>query len=694
MSFPYYSVATLSKRAIYKTEFDIFKRSTDIDLISLISYDEEPPLNSAHPRKVNNNSYKHQLNINRRPETVPETIRRQTVRTNLKSAKNANPSSRYLYRRQKAKSATELSSRRSNEHVRSKGNKRVPKSAAIRTRCGTNAKNEFTKTSQGKPLDNNENQKDVTDKDRLCQSACDIRDKADTVREPPRSRTTCGFNQDIKLSTKTNRRLKRKKGKLNSANHTYSKTEQNDNSVKKIRQNKVLNNEYEINGFVTEFSDEGYRNIDDPNIKTRVSFTENTRQAFEESTGSDENNLSREPAISCADECTHKRSSSHSSVSWPGDESTHNRITLTTGGTGHDNKVIESNDSGVSSYTATPDADDNQHPVEADDISEKRVAFNIVNVNKEELENCSGLENSECDSDGICDVSYKTNNIGSEAFDFSNNISEIEGLESQIRISTSSGIFDAETNSLISHQEERRKKHSKCVDFPNNTKTDINKLAMSKEARHAIRETLNDMGVHRKRKGGVENGSHNILHKSVKAQRKMNENRNKYDCIMRERSKSFLRNQFESMDSLGNDENSSHYSSPSPLKEYDDASSEDLERAKLFPAIRENTRLSRATLQSNSKTNAYSLEQAKKKNYKIPGIGNYKFVATPDDFEITPPGFDSRYNHRPIISEEEKEIPPRLVRERSIQKCQNWLSNVSLSPMSLKPVRNSKKHDA
>jgi hypothetical protein len=230
--------------------------------------------------------------------------------------------------------------------------------------------------------------------------------------------------------------------------------------------------------------------------------------------------------------------------------------------------------------------------------------------------------------------------------------------------------------------EEEKKERSKSKD--------LESMNMSKEARHAIMETLQDMGTVKGKRRNKDRESADIRHKGVNAQRRQTDNRNKYEYYMRERTISYYKNHFKSIDSVGNEENSSPYSSPRENKECDDTSSEEYVKGKFFPSIRENTKLSKTT-NSTVKSNVLTLDQAKKKKYKIPGIGNYHLIASPEnDFEITPPGFDSRYNPRPIISKEEMEIPPRFIRERSIQKCQSWLTNVNMSPMSLKPVKDPK----
>lgn len=59
-------------------------------------------------------------------------------------------------------------------------------------------------------------------------------------------------------------------------------------------------------------------------------------------------------------------------------------------------------------------------------------------------------------------------------------------------------------------------------------------------------------------------------------------------------------------------------------------------------------------------------------SYRLPGIGKYDIAQ--DTFEITPPGFDSRYNDMQVFEERESETPPPEIRQRAIDKCAEWLN--------------------
>ncbi|KAL3831830.1 hypothetical protein ACJMK2_023532 [Sinanodonta woodiana] len=61
--------------------------------------------------------------------------------------------------------------------------------------------------------------------------------------------------------------------------------------------------------------------------------------------------------------------------------------------------------------------------------------------------------------------------------------------------------------------------------------------------------------------------------------------------------------------------------------------------------------------------------------YRIPGIGKYDVPTKRENlFEITPPGFDIRYRDAIPFEERESETPPLIIRERAIQKCNEWLT--------------------
>ena len=232
---------------------------------------------------------------------------------------------------------------------------------------------------------------------------------------------------------------------------------------------------------------------------------------------------------------------------------------------------------------------------------------------------------------------------------------------------------------------------------------DINELTMSKEARFAIIDTLNDM----KTKGKQENVSGGIRNKGVTAQKRLQNNRAKYNKYktMAETKNLFIDradsrvnvanscrrsvSRYKSFDSEGGtapDDYSSAFSSELNMKDDDGSSSaEDTHiptktKGKILPNI--NTRNSAKRL-SSAASRFYTLERAKMTNYRIPGIGKFNIMASPEnDFRITPPGFDCRYEPQPVIYKNEREQPPEDVKAKSIQKCKKWLKHVHLSPLT------------
>lgn len=78
--------------------------------------------------------------------------------------------------------------------------------------------------------------------------------------------------------------------------------------------------------------------------------------------------------------------------------------------------------------------------------------------------------------------------------------------------------------------------------------------------------------------------------------------------------------------------------------------------------------------------NGYPKERLTSKSqlYRLPGIGNYDVpVANDGLFEITPPGFDSRYKDLTPVEERESETPPPDIRQQAIEKCSEWLTKYS-----------------
>lgn len=70
-----------------------------------------------------------------------------------------------------------------------------------------------------------------------------------------------------------------------------------------------------------------------------------------------------------------------------------------------------------------------------------------------------------------------------------------------------------------------------------------------------------------------------------------------------------------------------------------------------------------------------TLQRLKTLQYTLPGIGRYSVAPKREaTFEITPPGFDIRYKDMVVLEERESETPPPEIRDKAVQKCQEWLS--------------------
>ncbi|WAQ94349.1 hypothetical protein MAR_006820 [Mya arenaria] len=726
--FGYNPVSSFKKRSVYKTEFDIFKRSTEIDLISLVSYDDDPP----------NTFYKARTQRRERPKTVQDRRYRPptTYRANNynKSAVGTRSVRQNSERKQQSKSAIQTS-RQTSVHKKSEEN--VNTTTYPRSRKETDIYRDFAKTSRSflkrKPQSATD-KRTFTEKQRQCQSALGYQDENDViVSGPQRCSTTCGYRhgerhayEHLKTKSQNNPNIciDKKTSKFNPSVNTNLVTPVNKASRSTNASCKPENIQ------LTKSNDTGLdqSNVTDEDIDEFSNIlgedTDNDYEPLNQSLNyQDNHNITT--IIVCEDQNskttnTVKQTINSVSISegshsvWTNEHMfSSTPVQDFTTGNPVVSDIFDSKDSGVCSNFTSIDSVksvvNKTEELQKNADGTRHVQFEVFGTDKNvDIETVS----SNFDEQSV-DISKEVNET---AYDVDNLFQDLERVGNHSRFSTAS--FEChsthigeDNNSLISERIQQRflkqvtlrdnKKESDSVNDKTLTSSSsedfLEEKAMSKEARHAILETLNDMGVkttkRNKENKSVNNKSVNSYHKSVPSQRRMKDNRSKYDHFMREHSRSVLRNQFKSLDSLGNDENSSQYSSPTFAKECDDSSSEELDKKKLFPSLRENTKLSRTTVQSNPvKTKIYNLEQAKKKNFKIPGIGNYKIPANPDDFEITPPGFDSRYSQRPsFISKEEMEVPPQFIRERSIQKCQSWLTNVNMSPMALKPIKKPKK---
>lgn len=725
-------VASLRKRAVYKTEFDIFKQNTDIELISLVSYDEH----ESDLRQIASKAqHREQEEFNKHRKNF-EQINRNKVRIAY------DPNSKY--NRTSARQEREFK-----PNIWNKGDSSIYKAFA------RNSKTFLKNRTYGRN----------TNRSRTCYSAIEVRKP---TNETVRSQSTCGV--------RTNERNWIKGGKINKSNVSNIETKENavNRNLNKqgvstnktswraksaptapphnLHNSRIQNksgystreksaklstraesNNQECKQKVEKCGTELF--IDEDEIKQAVRIQGPPREQIvsfveEECLDNGIDNISVDNTVS--EECSRNNQFGERQVKecendydkQSGNADVKSDITEKNNtiyyAEDHSKSAhlvnvvddpLESKDSGFASDTVTPELELKRVVNECEEpTSRKHVKF-VFDVN-ESCENsslvdgCSAVsENGLSDKISVSSIDSGTVNEETTTYDVNTLISDLERLGANSRLS----VVSAGCQSIYSHdggndslcgenvskvspdvnitKEEIEAKENEEIQRPAD---DLENLNMSKEARHAILETLQDMGVKPDKRNSREIDLRDIKHKSVNVQRKQKDNRSKYEFYMRERTKSFYKQQFRSMDSVGNEDNSSRYSSPTNARECDDSTSDELHKGKLFPTIKEMKKPSFGPKPTTQTKQIVTLENVRHKKHKIPGIGNYHMIASPDsDFEITPPGFDVRYN-RPIISNEEMEIPPRFIRERSIQKCKNWLKrNINLSPLSLQPAKKS-----
>lgn len=720
MAFGNWPVASLYRRAVYKTEFDIFKQNTDIELISLISYEDQ--------------EFRNLETCDTRPQTVPANSPRQGRREQLHLQTDYSAQNRV--KRQNYTSGKEL-----HRNIWNKSTKE------------TEIYKDFVKTTRNfikKGKDEFERRNSVQH-GRNCKSAVVQRKPTDTqtAKALSRNQTTFSFRSKDRNRTKSaqtnrnvvsNQRLTVNTARGNCRTKSAPATGKHTENAKRSRQQNTPssrdqkerlspveeiqashNNESQLpqrlpsqrnkNGIserrekgkgILDGSDDSVSDFKITDSKTVLQGTDHESENSEELVSEDSSQVTGFSVhLRTEKERINSKENNLLTDNFPEDSNGSLIETVR-------DECVKSRDSGFVSNNVTPDlafsskslalrgeSDDKlkqvkfkvEHTIQETDIEEGELG--VINNDRGKTVGDTEIERAEVKTNVHFDVSTLIRDLER------NGSASVLSLHSAVCCSNQS--IDGENDSLcgekafkaLQESQELEKKVKAAKEKKKRPKS-IESLVMSREARHAILETLHDMGgVRNKVKQPAIN---DIRHKSIAAQKRQKENRNKYEHYMRERTKSMLKNQFKSLDSVGTDENSSPYSSPREGRDCDDEdedSIDDQARGRLFPSIRENTKLSKMSNNSNSKTHLYSLDQTKKTRYKIPGIGNYQFMETEErDFEITPPGFDSRYNARPVISNEEREeVPPRLIRERSIQKCKHWLNNVSMSPMSLQPVK-------
>jgi len=753
MSAKHKTFATFRKRASYKSEFDIFKQKTDIDLISLLSFDDDDLETYSRQPQTSHDT-------NQRPKTVAYTQTQLIPNPRLYRSSGSFPKSATTRRNTQPNSGkfggakNNLTYSKQNYNNTLSYGQRKP-TVSARRRKETDIFRDFVKTSRKfleKSSAPSRAEKKPSLPERNCRSSIGFQSEYQTnVKEPPRCSTTCEFrskdvhcyqawkvNRQESVSVSSAHKTRRIKQCVNRTTTTVNTTDDRPQTAVYLskRQTNVDPNSNELDiraahPSTTHLSRSGVFSV------CRSSGNSNEKLSCERCLDNNSANcvctvvgtVDDDGETNCG---ASNRQQTYADgdlnvLSWTQDDFDTSTLVEETTGESRDagesrllsNDILDSKDSGIESNSGSPEFLQTYkgilHKHSTSDVDDdKHVKFQVENRDEDndddDLKSFASDFNEELET-----LTEEEKKVGARHLSVSDLLHDLERFGNHSRLSAASASVnvDDEANSIFSGRSVKRNIRPGL--FQNNLKVDqteeaiveagksdkssdseefLENSTMSKEARHAILETLNEMGV-KKIKRAKDNRSLDIKHKSVPSQNRLKDNRSKYDHVLRERSRSLLRNQFKSLDSLGNEENSSQFSSPTFAKECDECSSEENhDRGKLFPSIQEKeaSKHSRnTTYSSQGKAKVYNLEQAKKKNYKIPGIGNYRIAASPDDFEITPPGFDSRYNQRPFISKEEMETPPQFVRERSIQKCRRWLTNVNMSPLSLKPVRNTKQ---
>ncbi|KAL4222567.1 hypothetical protein ACF0H5_018606 [Mactra antiquata] len=745
MAFGSRPVASLGKRSVYKTEFDIFKQNTDIDLISLVSFDEN---DSSHLE--NRSSYWSSKASGHKAQNYFAGQRKNFEQLNRNSVRIAYDPN-YKCRRD-----TDRLGREFKPNIWNKGDTSIYKAFARTSKSFLRNRANGRKVERSRTCYSaNEVHKPNNEELKLtrCQSTCERR-----TNEPNWIRNSKTNTQNIanvenkentvnrnvnKYNTSTNKALWRtKSAPVTLAQNKSLYTRKQDqlgypargkSAKPPTRTEKVQTGEKPNVGRVSIWNEKrdftnslkaqhrvSPRELSIKRVELGKDVSKKSNKVAEEITNSDDNCKEHDSEINTEKQLSEFCDKSEADSF---DKSDSNANTTSINGNTQGDFVNiaddspDSKDSGFASNTVTPELD--IRPVEIDsvpeqaDSSKKHVKFACEEIEDgaSSVDVCSVVtENALSDAESVASVNVVNTKANGDVktYDINTLLNDLERFGANSRLS----VISAGCHSIYSHEggndslcgveackhlselkasEEESKVEETDQELIDSAVSDLESTNMSKEARHAILETLQDMGVKTDRRGKDVGGLNDLKYRSVKLQRKQKDNRHKYEYFMRERTKYFYKQQFKSMDSVGNDETSSKHSS-SNTRDCDDSTSDELHKGKLFPTITEMNKPGFRTNRSKQTKQIVTLENVRHKKHKIPGIGNYHMIASPDsDFEITPPGFDSRYN-RPIISNDEMEIPPRFIRERSIQKCKNWLKrNISLSPLSLQPAANNKQ---
>ena len=751
------SVSGFTKRDVYKTEFDIFKRSTDIDLISLISYNDDEGKRKTQTKKSSTD----RARLSRAQSTVGTRDTKSARSLPLSSS-----TKRFTERRQATKSA-QLPRREISGESRFHRTDPTVRIRNARTKVETEIYKDFAKTTKTFLKSPSVSAADR----RNCKSALDVRRSGENRNELTRSQTTCGFHSGSRSRVsssyishsgdKSNTNTKQTQSKFKPTENKNLVTSVN-NAWRARTASRYRRIETNVNKQITrETRDKSESKRDNirtdqrihTSVKTIVSADtelETEAEVVKEVTGNSEVfHVSESVTSGDLNKSTVEVESKDIDVENQLEkrEGVHNDDTVNVSVDANRTEVVEdtydtvdgfielkseindretqvdeidghedffaSKDSGIDSHVLSPDCINTSEPDSEsidEESSERRVKFRddasellLVPENSEDLQ-LDSISNIDIPfSEAVSEFSDEEIEVANEetGYDINDLINDLERFGNQSRLSLASlGVRSLlggpdDVNSLCCESARKIEKPLEVTEEHVETKeiqpVNLDDFTMSREARHAILETLNEMGVKKSSKGSAQlnDGS---LHRAVMVQKRLKENRMKYDHLLREKTRSTQRSRLKSIDSLGNEEASTQYSSPTIVHKHgfgNEMPNDAADHSKLFPSIVESSKPTQSKKTSRSKAKIYSLEHVNNKKYTIPGIGQYNLVTSPEsDFEITPPGFDSRYNPQPIISKEEMEIPARFIRERSIQKCERWLTRVNMSPLSLKPVKN------
>ncbi|XP_061180440.1 uncharacterized protein LOC133189009 [Saccostrea echinata] len=197
---------------------------------------------------------------------------------------------------------------------------------------------------------------------------------------------------------------------------------------------------------------------------------------------------------------------------------------------------------------------------------------------------------------------------------------------------------------------------------------------MSQEAQHAMNETMKD-------REGLKTPNND-----VKTQQWIDENFTHQDIILTRVQENVPIKQYHNPENKGRGyyldedvyETNFNMDDILPDDSCTDSEMSVTTRRRPITAATNKTRL--PSIPSDSTADFCTLGQLNHYNLRLPGIGRYEIATLREKtFEITPPGYDIRYNDIAVFEDGERvsELPSDDIRERAVQKCQDWLSRHS-----------------